>query len=123
MCAVTGGSLASSRRMDGAGWRPSLTSTNSSVGEPGRMATHVIDEPQTPQPPEATPHKAPHQANEKRCANPVRVVLADSQSIYRVGIRKILAVEDDLRVVGQAENYAQALSAATRHATDVLLLE
>ena len=56
-------------------------------------------------------------------ANPVRIVLADGQSIYRVGMRKIFAVEDDIRVVGQAENYAQALSAAQRHPADVMLLE
>src|SRR5205085_12140552 len=39
------------------------------------------------------------------------------------GIRKILAVEDDIRMVAQAENFAQALSAAVRHPADVMLLE
>lgn len=29
----------------------------------------------------------------------IRIILADSQAIYRVGIRKVFALEDDLRVV------------------------
>ena len=33
----------------------------------------------------------------------IRVILADSQAIYRVGIRKVFALEDDLRVVAQAD--------------------
>ena len=28
----------------------------------------------------------------------IRIILADSQAIYRVGIRKVFALEDDLRV-------------------------
>lgn len=56
-------------------------------------------------------------------ANAVRVVLADSQAIYRVGIRKIFAVEDDLRVVAQAENLQGLLMALDRYPTDVVLLE
>jgi len=32
----------------------------------------------------------------------IRIILADSQAIYRVGIRKVFALEDDLRVVAQA---------------------
>ena len=31
----------------------------------------------------------------------IRVLIADSQAIYRVGMRKIFALEDDLRVVSQ----------------------
>lgn len=53
----------------------------------------------------------------------IRVVLADSQAIYRVGIRKIFALEDDIRVVAQAENL-ENLSAALQHfPADVVILE
>jgi DNA-binding NarL/FixJ family response regulator len=75
---------------------------------------------------QSTPQNGAPNGSPKRvssAANPVRIVLADGQSIYRVGMRKIFAVEDDIRVVGQAENYAQALSAAQRHPADVMLLE
>ena len=34
----------------------------------------------------------------------IRVILADSQAIYRVGIRKVFALEDDIRVVAQADS-------------------
>ena len=33
----------------------------------------------------------------------IRVITADTQAIFRAGLRKIFAVEDDIRVVGQAE--------------------
>src|SRR4051812_23688467 len=53
----------------------------------------------------------------------IRVILADTQSIYRVGIRKILALEDDIRVVAQSENFEQTVAAATRFPADVILFE
>jgi len=56
-------------------------------------------------------------------AQVVRVIVADSQAIFRAGLRKIFALEDDLRVVGQAETLAQAYSAAKKFSADVLLLE
>jgi len=53
----------------------------------------------------------------------IRVILADGQAIYRVGIRKIFAVEDDIRVVAQAETLPQAMAAASKIQSDVVLLE
>ncbi|WP_263410063.1 response regulator transcription factor [Terriglobus tenax] len=53
----------------------------------------------------------------------IRVILADSQAIYRVGMRKIFAVEDDIRVVAQAESLPNLYQALQRYPTDVVLLE
>ncbi|ABF42765.1 two component transcriptional regulator, LuxR family [Candidatus Koribacter versatilis Ellin345] len=53
----------------------------------------------------------------------IRVVIADSEAIFRVGIRKIFALEDDFRVVAQAENLAQAVAAVQKFPTDILLFE
>ena len=53
----------------------------------------------------------------------VRVILADSQAIFRAGLRKIFALEDDIRVVGQAETMGQAQSAIGKFSADVLILE
>lgn len=53
----------------------------------------------------------------------IRVVVADSEAIFRVGIRKIFALEDDIRVVAQAENVAQAVASVQKFPTDVLLFE
>ena len=53
----------------------------------------------------------------------IRVILADSQAIYRVGIRKIFALEDDIRVVAQVENLNNLYLALQRYPTDVVVLE
>ena len=53
----------------------------------------------------------------------VRVILADSQAIYRVGMRNVFALEDDIRVVAQAETLANLHAALHRFPTDVVLLE
>src|SRR6204780_267696 len=53
----------------------------------------------------------------------IRVILADSQAIFRAGLRKIFALEDDIRVVGQAETLAQTQSAVAKFSADVLIFE
>src|ERR1700688_4723012 len=53
----------------------------------------------------------------------IRVIVADSQAIFRAGLRKIFALEDDVRVVGQAETLPQTLTAAKKFTADVLLFE
>ena len=56
-------------------------------------------------------------------AGAIRVILADSQAIYRVGMRKVFALEDDIRVVAQAETLENLYSALHRYPTDVVVLE
>src|SRR5438477_6154215 len=53
----------------------------------------------------------------------IRVIVADSQAIFRAGLRKIFAVEDDIRVVGQAETLDQALAAAKKFTAEILIFE
>jgi DNA-binding NarL/FixJ family response regulator len=53
----------------------------------------------------------------------VRIILADSQAIYRVGIRKVFALEDDLRVVAQADSLENLRLAVERYPSDIVLLE
>jgi len=53
----------------------------------------------------------------------IRMILADSQAIYRVGIRKVFALEDDIRVVAQAESLENLYAAIERYPTDIVLLE
>ena len=53
----------------------------------------------------------------------IRIILADSQAIYRVGMRKVFALEDDIRVVAQAETLANLYAALHRYPTDVVVLE
>jgi DNA-binding NarL/FixJ family response regulator len=53
----------------------------------------------------------------------IRVILADTQAIFRAGLRKIFALEDDIRVVAQAETLPQTQSAITKFSADVLIFE
>ena len=63
----------------------------------------------------------PHEGEGK--GQPVRVILADTQAIFRAGLRKIFALEDDVRVVGQAETLAQTISAIQKFSADILIFE
>jgi DNA-binding NarL/FixJ family response regulator len=53
----------------------------------------------------------------------IRVIVADTQAIFRAGLRKIFALEDDLRVVGQAETLPQTISAVQKFSADILIFE
>ncbi|MEV5437194.1 response regulator transcription factor [Streptomyces sp. NPDC052682] len=53
----------------------------------------------------------------------ITVVLADDQRLVRAGFRSILEDEDDLEVVGEAADGAEALAACRALHPDVLLLD
>ncbi|GAA1641379.1 response regulator [Actinoplanes couchii] len=53
----------------------------------------------------------------------VRVVLADDQTIVRAGFRALLELTDDLLVVAEAADGAQAVAAVRRHRPDVVLMD
>jgi two-component system, NarL family, nitrate/nitrite response regulator NarL len=53
----------------------------------------------------------------------IRILLADSETIYRVGIQRILALEDDIRVIAQVDTLAGLRDAIQRFPTDLVLLE
>ena len=61
--------------------------------------------------------------DELQDASAIRIILADSQAIYRVGMRKVFALEDDIRVVAQAETLQNLFAALVRFPTDVVVLE
>lgn len=70
---------------------------------------------------EATPELQP--VSEDASPEAIRVIVADSEPIFRVGVRKIFAVEDDIRIVAQVESAANALTAVGRCETDLILFE
>ena len=53
----------------------------------------------------------------------VRVLIVDDQALVRSGFRMILEARDDLEVVGEAENGAQAIELARELAPDVVLMD
>ena len=71
----------------------------------------------------AADQQTPGQSNGADTSPGIRIILADSQAIYRVGMRKVFAVEDDMRVVSQVETLENLHSALQRYPTDVVLLE
>ncbi len=53
----------------------------------------------------------------------MRVVVADSHSIYRLGLSRILEQHSQIRVVAEAETYSETLAAAMQNPAEVLLFE
>lgn len=53
----------------------------------------------------------------------LRVLLVDDQSLLRSGIRLILSVEDDIEVVGEAANGAEAVALAEQLRPDLVLMD
>lgn len=51
----------------------------------------------------------------------LKVILADNQAIFRAGAAKVLAVEDDLRIVAQAQTLEQTQMALERFRAAVLI--
>ena len=53
----------------------------------------------------------------------IRVLVADREGIFRLGLKKLFAVEDDLRVVGEAEKAAQMLARAEAFRPDLAFIQ
>ena len=53
----------------------------------------------------------------------VRVLLADDQAMVRTGFRMILELEEDIEVVGEAQDGAEAIAAARRAHPDVIVMD
>jgi DNA-binding NarL/FixJ family response regulator len=54
---------------------------------------------------------------------PIRVLLADDHTMFRQGIKDMLATDDDITVVGEAENGAEALMLIRETLPDVVVLD
>ncbi|MFI7627016.1 response regulator transcription factor [Microbispora rosea] len=56
-------------------------------------------------------------------ASPIKVLLADDERLVRSGFRLLLDVEDDITVVGEATNGAEAVESARTTRPDVVLMD
>jgi DNA-binding NarL/FixJ family response regulator len=53
----------------------------------------------------------------------IRILVADQEEVFRLGIRQLFSLEDDLRVVAQAATGEQAISLAERFRPHVLMVQ
>jgi DNA-binding NarL/FixJ family response regulator len=53
----------------------------------------------------------------------IRIIIVDDHAILRAGIRALLRFYDDMEVVAEAENAAQAIQEVARHQPDVVLMD
>jgi len=54
---------------------------------------------------------------------PIRIVIADDHAIFRDGLRRLLATQEDFQVIGEASDGKEAIAFATGLRPDVLLLD
>src|SRR6516164_517790 len=66
---------------------------------------------------------SPHSTSVDVMHTPVRLIVADSEAIFRVGMGKIFSLEKDLDVVAQTETLPQTLAAVSSTPADVILFE
>jgi two-component system, NarL family, response regulator DegU len=62
-------------------------------------------------------------AGEKFSMMPIKVVIADDHALFRDGLKKILSLEKDILVVGEAANGDEIPKAIERTKPDILLLD
>jgi DNA-binding NarL/FixJ family response regulator len=53
----------------------------------------------------------------------IRVLVADREGIFRLGLKKLFAVEDDLRVVAEADHKAEVLQRAETFRPDLIFIQ
>jgi DNA-binding NarL/FixJ family response regulator len=56
-------------------------------------------------------------------ADPIRVLVVDDHALFRRGLQMVLGSEDDIEVVGEASDGAEAISVATETTPDIVLMD
>ena len=54
---------------------------------------------------------------------PIRLIIADDHAIFRDGLRRLLATQQDFQVIGEASDGKEAIALAQSLTPDVLLLD
>ncbi len=67
--------------------------------------------------------EAPQQQRAKTGGEPIRVVVVDDQELFRRGLTMLLAVEEDIDVVGEAGDGVAATELAATTVPDVILMD
>ncbi|HUZ46661.1 MAG TPA: response regulator transcription factor [Terriglobia bacterium] len=64
-----------------------------------------------------------HPNNRQRTRKKVKILIADRESIFRIGLKKLFSLEDDLRVVAQAESARQLLAMLQSFRPDLAIVQ
>jgi two-component system NarL family response regulator len=56
-------------------------------------------------------------------ANPIRVMVVDDHALFRRGLEMVLALEQDIEVVGEAADGSEAVAMAVEMAPDIVLMD
>ncbi len=59
----------------------------------------------------------------RRAKRRIRILIADREGVFRFGLKKLFGIEDDLRVVAQAETSGQVLDMAEAFKPDVVFMQ
>jgi DNA-binding NarL/FixJ family response regulator len=70
-----------------------------------------------------SPESEPIAYDEARGGELIRIVVADDHPIFRDGLRKLLTLEADFRVVAEARDGKEVLEVLDEHQPDILLLD
>ena len=91
------------------------------VVERGCKMSNRVAELQKPTSGTARSPRSPDRSCPGPC--PIRIVIADDQSMFRGGLRKLLEGEPDFQVVGEAGTPAEAVATTLERKPDLLLLD
>jgi two-component system, NarL family, nitrate/nitrite response regulator NarL len=71
------------------------------------------------------PRVEPMKATQSRRCRPkrIRILIADREEVFRIGLRRLFGAEEDLRVVAQAEDRAQVARLAGQFKPDLLFVQ
>ena len=59
----------------------------------------------------------------RKMSDSIRVVLCDDHALFRQGVRKLLELEKDIKIVGEASNGVEMLDMLKKTSTDVILMD
>ena len=66
------------------------------------------------------PKNGPIAGHEVRAGELIRIVIADDHPIFRDGLRELLTLEADFRVVAEARDEKEVLKVLDEHQPDIL---
>src|ERR1017187_4300918 len=96
--------------------------TTSNVSKPAAQGGGMAPRPRNGEEDFSPPCSAPEYSLAPETAR-IRIILADSEAIFRMGMARIFSVESDLDVVAQTDTLTQTLSAVAETPADVILFE